>query len=360
MLYSFKGQKTDGEWPYGLADLNGTIYGATQIGGLDACFHRPCGTIFAITTSGVESLLHRFKGFKAGDGKWPFSGPVNVGGTLYGATKEGGTNQAGAVYSITPSGAESVIYSFKRSADANYPSSNPINVGGTLYGTGQTGANGDGAVYAITTSGVESVIYSFKGGSADGAEPFGSLLDVGGTLYGTTFSGGTNGDGTVFSLTPSGQEHVLHSFGAYGSGDGVRPLAGLINVGGTLYGTTALGGTAEDGTVFRITTSGSEKVLHSFTTSDGGYPEANLTALNGTIYGTVNEYGGISGNCTGGCGAIFAMSKSGKLKVLHRFAGAPNDGGAPSAALVNVNGTLYGTTVVGGANNDGTVFTFKP
>lgn len=78
------------------------------------------------------------------------------------------------------------------------------------------------------------------------------LLAVGGTLYGTTSAGGANGKGgTVFSISPSGSESILHSFGQ--GTDGADPLAGLINVKGTLYGTTSSGGTSGDGTVFAIT-----------------------------------------------------------------------------------------------------------
>jgi uncharacterized repeat protein (TIGR03803 family) len=97
-----------------------------------------------------------------------------------------------------------VLYSFKGgSEDGEYPEAGLINVKGTLYGTTYDGgANGDGTVFAITTSGAETVLHSFKGGSGDGEDPEAGLLNVKGTLYGTTFEGGANGDGTVFSLKP--------------------------------------------------------------------------------------------------------------------------------------------------------------
>jgi uncharacterized repeat protein (TIGR03803 family) len=69
-------------------------------------------------------------------------------------------------------------------------------------------------------------------------------------LYGVTTLGGTNGDGTIFSLQGSNLT-VLHSFGT--APDGATPLAGLTEVRGALYGTASLGGGyAEDGTVYRI------------------------------------------------------------------------------------------------------------
>jgi len=134
-------------------------------------------------------------------------------------------------------------------------------------------------------------------------------------LYGTTDEGGTYcesssafGCGTVFAITTSGTETVLNSFGT-GSGDGSYPDAGLLNVKGTLYGTTSSGGAyAYGGTVFKITTSGAETVLHSFEgpAGDGSLPFAGLINVNGTLYGTTG-YGG-SGSCEIGCGTVFSLS----------------------------------------------------
>jgi len=94
-------------------------------------------------------------------------------------------------------------------------------------------------------------------------------------LYGTTYEGGADGDGTVFSITTSGVETVLHSFDET---DGRNPTAGLIDVSGTLYGTTRNGGAGNGGAVFAVTTSGTETVLHSFglTSADGNDPYAGL------------------------------------------------------------------------------------
>ena len=131
----------------------------------------------------------------------------------------------------------------------------------------------------------ESVLHRFAGGS-DGASPLAGLTNVGGTLYGTTGGEGDASDyGTVFKITTSGTESVLHRFA--GGSDGASPYAGLTNVGGTLYGTTEGGGASDNGTVFRITTSGKEKVLYSFAGgNDGAYPQAGLTNVGGTLYGT--------------------------------------------------------------------------
>src|SRR6202042_301702 len=149
-----------------------------------------------------------------------------------------------------------------------------------------------------------AVLYSFKGGSADGATPSAPLLDVNGVLYGTTSGGGDSGNGTVFSITSSGVETVLHNF--EGGSDGADPVAGLINVDGTLYGTTVSGNRNRLGVVYRISTGGIERVLHSFSgqPGDGRNPGAGLLDVKGTLYGTT-PYGG-SYRCGGvGCGTVY-------------------------------------------------------
>ncbi len=95
------------------------------------------------------------------------------------------------------------------------------------------------------------MLHSFGSKSGDGEYPYAGLINVKGTIYGTTYSGGAKGDGTIFSITPSGKETVLHSFGSK-SGDGEYPYAGLVNVNGTIYGTTYYGGAKGDGTVFSL------------------------------------------------------------------------------------------------------------
>jgi uncharacterized repeat protein (TIGR03803 family) len=100
---------------------------------------------------------------------------------------------------------------------------------------------------------------------------------------------------------------VLHSFGD--TPDGNDPNAGLINVNGTLYGTTSLGGAKNAGTVFSVTTTGNEKVLHSFAGgSDGKYPNAGLMNVNGTLYGTSLQGGGAGCPDHTGCGTGFAFT----------------------------------------------------
>jgi uncharacterized repeat protein (TIGR03803 family) len=207
------------------------------------------------------------------------------------------------------------------------------------------------------------VLHHFGGTTYDGTVPYAGLINVKDTLYGTTYYGGANSFGTVFSLTPSGTETVLHSFAGHENGDGLEPEAGLISVKGTLYGTTYGGGTYYYGTVFKITRGGTETVLHSFGGSgDGTYPYAGMINVKGTLYGTTVA-GGPS-TCRyytlTGCGTVFSITPSGTERVLHSFAGGSGDGANPYAGLINVKGTFYGTTAGGGANDDGIVFSLKP
>ena len=258
-----------------------------------------------------------------------------------------------ALRSHPTTGAFTHLFSFD-GTDGKEPDASLIDVDGTLYGTTYGGGAKDaGTAFKISTSGAQSVLHNFKGGM-DGALPVASLLNVNGMLYGTTVNGGGPSDeGVVFAIASSGGESIVHRF--TGAGDGANPYAGLTDVNGTLYGTTAGGGTASQGTVFTIAASGAESVIYSFGTSsaDGATPVAGLIDIDGTLYGTT-AYGG--GNCGSyGCGTVFKITTSGAEKVLYSFKGG-DDGSMPSAALTAVKGTLYGTTVQGGTANDGTVF----
>jgi uncharacterized repeat protein (TIGR03803 family) len=205
VLYSFKGGSGDGETPYaGLVNVNGTLYGTTGYGGGSGCYSgQGCGTVFSVTRSGTEHVLYSFGGYPY-DAASPYAGLTNVNGTLYGTTRDGGGSgcYCGTVFSVTRSGKEHVLYSFKRGNDGKNPVAGLIDVNGTLYSTTTSGgAYGYGTVFSITMSGKETVLHSF-GASGDGADPFAGLINVDGTLYGTTYGGGANGYGTVYAISP--------------------------------------------------------------------------------------------------------------------------------------------------------------
>ncbi|MGB8965279.1 MAG: choice-of-anchor tandem repeat GloVer-containing protein [Candidatus Cybelea sp.] len=338
----------DGVYPLApLIDVKGALYGTTVYGGSYGYgSHVGSGTIFSISTSGTENVLYSFSG--GGDGASPFAPLTDVKDRLYGTASTGGTYGNGTIFSVGTAGTGfRVVHAFRGgTADGADPMAGLLAVNGKLYGTTQAGGTqGEGTAFSISlATGKERILHSF-GLSSDGANPLAALVNVQGKLYGTTQAGGASGAGTVFSLSVTGKEMVLHSFGK--GSDGRIPAASLVAANGTLYGTTQNGGayTFGGGTAFSIATSGSnEKVLHSFGGgNDGSQPQANLIVARGRFYGTTYAGG------AAGFGTVYQMSKTGKERVLHSFTeDYNNDGIWPRAALVEVTGTFYGTTQEGG------------
>lgn len=345
-IFSFSGPQ--GEHPEAdLIAVKGALYGTTY-GGTNGT-----GTVFRITPSGALKVLHQFG--KGNDGSQPGTGPlIFVKGEFYGVTTYGGSG--GTVYKISPTGKERVIYHFGDLPDGDAPYGGLTFVDGNLYGTtAEGGKNNYGTVFRVSLSGKEKVLYSFKGGN-DGQAPFGGLTAVGHTLYGTTRSGGGGSSlGTVFKISLTGHEKVIHQFGGTLHNDGAAPWAGLTLVKGQLYGTTeAQGASGTWGTVYTITTSGKERVLHSFTDNpDGGTPlYANLINVHDTLYGTT-QLGGT------GPGTVFKITTSGSESVVYGFPGGTG-GEAPYGGVAFLHGRLYGTTYDGGNSGYGTVYSIAP
>jgi uncharacterized repeat protein (TIGR03803 family) len=307
----------------------------------------------------TEKVLHSFAGGPS-DGANPKAGLVEGSdGNFYGTTYKGGGPGLGTVFKITPAGAETVLYSFTGSDGAKPRASLIEGSDGNFYGTTlQGGVFFGGTLFKVTPGGAESVLYSFCSQTActDGHHPAGLVEGSDGNFYGTAYEGG-KGQGTVFQVTPSGGERVLHSFAA-GSGDGAFPQGGLIEGSdGNFYGTTVGGGAFSQGTVFMVTPGGAETVLYSFGryAGDGAHPNAGLIeASDGNFYSTAT-FGGASGN-----GAVFKVTPGGAESVLYSFTGG-SDGGFPLSGLItDARGNLYGTTSRGGASGKGTVFKITP
>ena len=199
------------------------------------------------------------------------------------------------------------------------------------------------------------MLYSFS--DAKGSVPKSDLIAVGGVFFGTTASGGTDGFGTVFSITVDGQEHVLHNFtGLHGGGsDGRAPEGRLELLDRNFYGTTSNGGAHDLGTVFEIASDGKERVLYSFQGNDTGYyPYSGLTAVNGTFYGATLRGG------SGDLGSIYEVKTNGSERIVHSFSSDGADGTYPRSELTVFKVFLYGTASSGGFNRDGTVFEVNP
>jgi uncharacterized repeat protein (TIGR03803 family) len=398
VLYSFTGG-SDGAYPYAgvIRDSAGNLYGTTYVGGTIGW-----GVVYKVDTTGHETVLHSFGDGPGDDGEFPRAGVIlDPAGKLYGTTSSGGTGNYGVVYKLDTTGNFTALYSFTGFTDGNTPYAGVIrDSAGNLYGTTISGGTtGAGVVYKVDATGHETALYSFEGGS-DGAEPYaGVILDSAGNLYGTTYNGGTAGAGVVYKLDAAGQEAVLYSFSGgsdgnpqsgvirdasgnlYGTAagelspgvvyklnnageqtifysfpagtDGGYPTAGVIrDPSGNLYGTTGSGGTAGEGVVYKLDTTGQETVLYSFTGgADGSYPYAGVILDSaGNLYGTT-QFGG-----TGNAGVVYRLDTSGHETVLYSFTGGA-DGGYPNAGVIlDPAGNLYGTTWSGGNMNDGVVY----
>jgi uncharacterized repeat protein (TIGR03803 family) len=355
ILYDFQGYP-DQEWPQaGLVAVGPALYGTTQYGGAN-----DDGTVFSLHQGGGwKVLLYSFRG--GSDGANPVAALLDVNGTLYGTTQNGGAYDQGTVFSISAKGKERVLHSFGASADDGaQPVAGLTLFDGKLYGTTYKGGAYDyGTVFRMSLNGAERVLHSFSYGYSrgdDGGYPLASLTVVNGTLYGTTLAGGTYSAGVIFRVDAAGEESVIYDF--YGSLPAARePQAPLVLFDGTLFG-TAGGGTNDYGTVYSISPNGqSETVLHSFGSgsTDGRDPTTGLIVVKGTLYGTTYD-GGANGS-----GTIYSITTTGDESVLHSFgSNYPHDGLNPKDGLIDVKGSFYGTTYGGGVSGAGTVFTLKP
>jgi uncharacterized repeat protein (TIGR03803 family) len=293
-----------------ILDSSGNLYGVNPLGG----YEYYTGVVFKLDPLGNETILHIFLLY-SGDGAYPSSTLLrDQSGNLFGTTAQGGaTANFGTVFQIDPGGNETLLYSFSGGSDGGNPQRSRLllDPSGNLYGLTTEGGNtncnpggyppGCGVVFKVTPSGKETVLYTFQGGN-DGSFPLGDLVQDGsGNLYGVTPFGGANNNGTVFRLSDNGQFTVLYTF--LPGLDG-RPESGVIlDTAGNLYGVTSLGGTYHRGSVFKLDPSGHRTELWSFTGGpDGGRPWGTLLMDDqGNLYGTTVDGG------TGQQGAVFEI-----------------------------------------------------
>jgi len=371
-LYSFGSSSPDAMAPAGVLGhgSDGNFYGTTYTGGtaLAGCSHGAattnpfyvgCGTVFKITPTGEETVLHLFAAAPA-DGANPEVLIQGNDGNFYGTTATGGANNLGTVFKLTPGGVETILYSFKGGSDGADGVGLVEGIDGNFYGTTSGGgANGAGTVFRLTPEGVETILYAFSGTSyagPDGANPTGQLVQGSdGNFYGVTELGGlpspvvnnTTTCGTVFKVTPEGIETILHRFSGP---DGQFPV-GLIQGGdGNFYGTTS-GGNTSYGTLFRVTPEGVETTLYTFNPGDGrdgAFPEASLIeGSDGNFYGTTTGGGTNSG------GTAFQLTPAGVVTVRYSF---PKSSGPDTNLVQGSDGNLYGATRYGGTYDEGYFF----
>lgn len=317
----------------------------------------------------TETVLYTFT--NGADGAVPFAGVIqDANGNLYGTAPYG--SNGGVVFELMPNGGgtwtQKILHTFDNPLDGDLPMSSLVfDAAGNLYGSASRGGKnlGYGVIFELSPDGSGNwnykVLYRFTGGG-DGGQPNGMILDSKGNLWGTT-SGGTV-FGSIFEMVPGpGGAWSFHLRWIFeGNNEGNYPLGNLVVDGaGNFYGTTSSGGAFGFGTVYRFSfVRGGAFVhpvpLHAFTGgTDGKNPLAGLIRdSGGNLYGTTMMGG------THNAGTIFRLSPSSTSgwvpHTLHAFTGF-NDGAYPQGSLVfDSAGNLYGTTTNGGKDYFGTVF----
>lgn len=361
VIHYFTGGQ-DGGYPSGVLTIDpaGHIFGNAGSGGIGNN-----GTIFELKHLGSGWIFNPIYEFQGGnDGSSPSPGVViGANGLLYGTTFFGGAYGGGTAYVLQPpprvcrstscNWSEQVIHTFGSGNDGVAPAYGNLifDAQGNLYGTTEAGgSNGAGTVYELTKSGntwTENILYSLAGPPNDGFQPTGGVIfDTAGNLFGTTATGGLRGDGTVFELSPSNggwNETGLYSFINNGLGTYVS-CTPVLDQAGNLYGTTWV-----NGAIFEITRSnGQWNGSAIYNAPHFGSLAALTMDADGNFYG-VSGVGSNGGNDSG-VGFVFKLTKSNDrwtLTDLHDFNGS--DGKSPIGPVtLDASGNLWGTAEFGG------------
>lgn len=367
-LHSFSADRSESYWPYSgvIFDPAGNLVGVAAYAGADYTD----GAIFQLTPSqNGWNFVERYE-FEIGNpaGQEPIGGlAIDEAGNLYGTTTftDGGWG-CGSIFQMSPENSVTVLHYFQ-GADGCTPQANLRYSNGLLWGTTSDGGPANqGTVFSISTSGDPISTYSFK--ATQGAVPLGGFNVWN---YGTTTSGGRNGAGNVYRVDPVKGLVGKHNFRFDGQA-GFSPMGDLLtmNIGGvrTMFGTTSAGGLGGGGVVYQLTEIAPNsdnwrlRTLHSFFGLDGKNPLAGLSADSaGNLYGTASQGG------AWGCGVVFKLSPAPnnrwKYSVVYSFndTGENWDGCYPSSGVaINSAGHLYGTTLNGGDEYLGTVYEIIP
>ncbi len=327
---------------------DGNFYGITLSGGGPA----NQGAIYNISPEGVLTSLHAMA---QSDGTTCSGLTLGTDGNFYGTCHNGGANDYGTLFKVTSAGVLTVLHNFAAqgsTSDGCEPLAPPIQAtNGDFYGTTSfCGANNYGTVYKLTLAGAYSLLYSFQGPPNDTVLPYGLIEGTNGELWGVG-NGWIISGGGIFKITLAGKESLVYTFEPNADGayvDGEYPTANLIQgSNGDFYGTTAEGGSANEGTIFQLTAAGKETVLYSFPNqTDGAYPTLPLTqGPNGLLFGAATDCAG------GGCAqaGLFDITTKGAYKNLYLYPLVCSNCGQPEAPLLlSTNGTFYSTTEQGG------------
>jgi uncharacterized repeat protein (TIGR03803 family) len=370
VMYAFGAHNTAvvGSAPWGelVQASDGQLYGLAMVGG-----NLNAGTAFRLALDGSYTLLHSF-GSDAIDGASPLGSlSLATDGTLWGTTGAGGYGNQGTVFQMATDG---VMLQRISVGSADNPYIGRFTNGrllqwpdGRWLGLNQNGGLGNvGTVFIAGGSDHAMAMLSAfdsSNSAGPGSPTSGLALGPDGQAWGTTRVGGLYQQGTLYKVSISGVLTVLHHFGDPSvTHDGTQPGNGalLLAQDGQLYGTTSRGGTADEGTVYRVSPAGQVTVLHAFGSGvpaqDGQRPVAGLIqGSDGHFYGATASGGRY------GLGTLFKMDSAGNVTVLHDFAdpAAGNDGFTPVGGLLQgQDGLLYGTTRSGGTGGGGTVYCY--
>ena len=351
-VHSFSGEDGQGPLQVLLAQgRDGALYGTTFAGGANGL-----GTIFKQQAGGIKNVvLHSFSG---SDGSLPGAGlTLATDGSFYGTAETGGTTGNGVLFKITSSGTFSTLYNFTGGTDGAFPIAPPIQaIDGNFYGTTAGSTSQNSTVYKLTPAGAFSTVYTFD--STSGYFPQAPLLQAtDGTLYATTTTGGSFNCGSIVQITTTGALKHIHSFNC-GKEGGV-PLSPLIQAAdGQFYGTADSGGAAGAGTAFRLNPNWTFTVLHSFGTTPGDGKNPGSGFVQGT---DAKLYSATAGGGSASAGSLFTLTTGGDYSQLYSF---PAIQKAPSQEpddppLQHTSGTFYGSTLSGGGNGLGSVYTLN-
>ncbi len=326
--YSYAG--TNGASPRGLMlAKDGNFYGTTESGGTNSA-----GTIFRMTPSGDMTFLASLGGEF---GNWPHAGLVEGNdGNFYGSAYYGGTNYGGTIFKVTPAGVLTTLHSFDSTTGSSPEAQMILGSDGNFYGTtSYGGTNGNGTIFKMTAAGELTSLVSLEY-TTQGSQPTGPLLEGSdGAFYGMARNGGAYSEGTIFKVKAAGEFTLLRSF-SYLTGEARIPYGSLVQLGDYLYGTTYYG-------AFTLLTS-----FRSPTQN----PSALVQAGDGNFYGTVR--GDIYSE---DYGSIFKLTPAGGLSTIVSFDYFTNGAQSLPGLTEGSDGNLYGTTARGGSYSGGTVFT---
>lgn len=335
-----------------------------RILGLAAGFTRSFGGVFELASNGsyskVLELAHTDGPLK---GSYPQARLLADGeGNLYGTTSEGGLGY-GTVFRLSEAGNLTTLASFSKvpgGSMGQYPRGGlVVGADGQYYGsTAEGGSSNFGTVYRLTSGGLLETIVRFtsNGASNKGASPSGELVLLpSGDFYGSTSSGGSGNYGTLFQMSPAGSLTTLVEFTSNGPTNkgAYPPSAPILAADGSYYGTTAGGGSASYGTVFRFS-AGVLTTLVEFTNNSirpGGYPNAPLAVgPDGHFYGTTRS----------GLGTMFRLTAGGTFTNTYTYSDSLTTGFGPVGLTLCPDGKFYGATQLGGASGGGTLFRVAP